>query len=220
MLKKSPAILMVFFSVFFLFSCSAVNSALLYIGIDAHDYKNEPVINTLKTTDETVHKIISTLDVIVLDTIELKEFSSHKSVPDLYTDELLSYLLNTRFSKYNGNLTLMRDVESKYPGLYATTIIPADDFDSLMQKHFGAGSSVSHENGEIFRYLPKVNMYVTEVQPLKKTVDITVTSAEETEMTFRIKFKLTSAEGEERSYCGIFAKREKGDPYLKMLMSI
>lgn len=220
MLKKTSAVIMLLFTAFFLFSCDTVNSALLYIGIDAHDYKNEPVINTLKTSDETVLKLIDTLDVIVLDNVELKEFSSHKSVPELYTDELLSYLLNTRFSKYNGNPALMRDVESKYPGLYATTIIPADDFDSLMQKHFGAGSSVVHRNGDIFRYLSKVNMYVTEVQPLKRTVDITVISAEETEMTFRVKFTLTGADSEERAYCGIFAKREKGDPYLKMLINI
>ena len=220
MLKKATAFFIFCFLIPSFLSCSAVNSALLYVGIDAHDYKNEPSIRSLDVDEEIVTKLINTLDVIVLDTIELKEFSGHKSVPDIYTDEILSYLLNTRFSKYNGNSTLMRDVEEKYPELYATTIIPADDFDSIMQKHFGAGSSVSHQSGDIFRFLPKVNMYVTEVQPLKKTVNITVISAEETERTYRIFVTLTSHDGVQKSYCGIFAKREKGDPYLKILMNV
>ena len=198
-------------------SCEIINSALLYVGIDSHDYAGEETIATLEPEDETVKKLAETINILTLNSLELHEFSDSKKVMKLYTDEILSFLLVQRYAKYNSNPTLLSKLEQEYPTLYATTVIPADDYDAILQKHFGTGHNITHEDGKLFRYLSKVDMYVTQAQPMESTVSLNIVYCEETENTYRMEFTLSDNENTSQSYIAVFIKRDSSDAYLKML---
>ncbi len=214
---RLPFLLFIFVCLILLSSCEIINSALLYVGIDSHDYAGEEAIAALDTKDETVTALTETINIITLDSIQLTEFSDGKKVMKLYTDEILSFLLVQRYSKYNSNPALLSQIEKEYPSLYATTVIPADDYDAILQKHFGTGHNITHEDGKLFRYLPKVDMYVTQAQPMENSVTVNVISCEETENTYRMKFTLSANENTSDNYVAVFIKRESSDAYLKIL---
>ncbi|MBP5235947.1 MAG: hypothetical protein J6128_00175 [Clostridia bacterium] len=212
--------LMLVLALLFLSSCDGMQSALMYIGIDLHDYDSEETIRTLRTFDDECAKLKTILEVIIQDTTEIREFNGFSEAANYFTDEILTFLTNTRFSKYNGNVTLMNELEKEYPGLFVTTIIPASDFDTALQKYFGAGSSVPHPSGTLFRYMKKVNMYITEVQPPKPDTEITVISCEETENTYRMIIEVSADDQATNTYRALFAKRKNSDPYFRSLKPI
>ena len=172
---------------------------------------------TLNPQDEAVTPLTETIKILTLDSVQLTEFSDSKKVMKLYTDEILSFLLVQRYAKYNSNPTLLNKIEKEYPSLYATTVIPANDYDAILQKHFGTGHNITHEDGKFFRYLSKVDMYVTQAQPSESTIMINVINCEETENTYRMKFTLSDSNSCSENYIAIFIKRETADPYLKIL---
>jgi len=214
---RLPLLIVIILCMLLFSSCELVNSALLYVGIDSHDYVGEEAIAAFNLDDETVKSLVETIDILTLDSLNLTEFSDSKKVMTLYTDEILSFLLIQRYAKYNSNPALLSQIEKEYPSLYATTVIPADDYDAILQKHFGTGRNITHEDGKLFRYLPKVDMYVTQAQPMENTVTVNVVSCEETENTYRMKFTLSSNEETSDNYIAVFLKRESSTPYLKIL---
>lgn len=217
LIVRLPFLIAIILCILLFSSCELVNSALLYVGIDSHDYVGEKAIATFSPNDETVKSLVETIDILTLDSLNLTEFSDSKKVMTLYTDEILSFLLIQRYAKYNSNPALLSQIEKEYPSLYATTVIPADDYDAILQKHFGTGRNITHEDGKFFRYLSKVDMYVTQAQPMENTVTVNVISCEETENTYRMKFTLSAPEGTSDGYTAVFLKRESSSPYLKIL---
>lgn len=217
LITRLPFFILITMCVLLFSSCEIINSALLYVGIDSHDYAGEQVISTLDLKDETVKDLTETINILTLDSIQLTEFSDSKKVMKLYTDEILSFLLVQRYAKYNSNPALLSQIEKEYPSLYATTVIPADDYDAILQKHFGTGHNITHEDGKLFRYLPKVDMYVTQAQPMENSVTVNIITCEETENTYRMKFTLSANESTSEDYVAVFIKRESSDAYLKIL---
>lgn len=214
-MKRMKQILSVILVLLSLSSCAVMDK----LGFDTYDYMSETVTLTHGADSETAEALGSVLSVLITDSVILPTFDGMGEAIDLYRDAVLTHMLETGYSKYSGNRELIEKALEAYPGYQITQIIPADDFERTMYETFGGDVKISHKDGSVFKYLKKVESYVCGIAPKDSGIEPQIISVEETERTYRVRFRPVSGETVGDEYFALIIKREDGTRYFKKLLT-
>ncbi|MBQ8474839.1 MAG: hypothetical protein IJ499_04180 [Clostridia bacterium] len=196
-------------------SCSVKNEFLATLGFDTHDYEGEAVIATYDENSEKAAELSEMVKTLSINSVDIPTFSDTKAAVSLCRDSLLNYMLSTRYTKYTGNLDLLDKAITEYPYLKVATVIPADDFEDEAYRYFGGKQKIVNESGKVFTYLEKVDAYTTVITPVESTVEVKCISIEETERTYRFKFRCAIDDVESDEYFALIIKRADDSLYFK-----
>ena len=202
-----------------LFSCAVLDRFTSLIGYDTYDYMAEDVIGSVDKDSEVWLTLEGMLPMLTVSSAELPEFDGAAEAQSLCRDSLLNYMLDSRYSMYAGNAELISEVREKYPEYQLIAAIPKDDYESMMYRYFGGSSKINHGSTALFNYLDRAEAYVPVTSPIEGGVDFTMTSAMETEHSYRISFSASSGEGDRTlRYFALVIKRDDGTLYFRTLM--
>ena len=204
--------------VFPMTACSTINEWIDKLGFDTHDYMQESVTGTCETDGETAQTLKEMLEILT-SSQSLYEFTKTKDAINQYRDTILTYMLETEYARYSGNQTLIEQASREYPEYQITQIIPAKDFEATMYQYFGGNVRIQHKDGQVFRYLKKVNAYISPVAPNNSEYEITLTSIEETANTYRVYFTVDADSETAQDYFALIVKREDGTHYFKQIVN-
>lgn len=194
------------------------------LGFDTYDYMSESVTQTHDANSETAILLEDLLQVLVTDSPVLVTFDSMGGAIDAYRDAVLEYLLTADYAKYSGNTALIERAMKEYPEYQITQVIPETEFEATMYRCFGGDVMISHKDGNKFRYLPDVGVYIPMMATMDSGLYADITSLAETEKTYRVRFKVTSEPWEDgtvpesEEYFALVIKREDGTLYIKKLL--
>lgn len=214
-MKRFLTVFAVFILTLSLSSCGVVNEFLATLGFDTHDYEGEAVIETYESDSEKAAELTEMIRTLSINSIDIPTFSGTKEAISLCRDSLLNYMLAHNYTKYTGNIELLDEASAEYPYLRVATLIPADDFENEAYRYFGGKEKVTNENGKLFTYLEKVSAYTTVTEPSATDMEIRVISLEETEQTFRIRFRCSLDGAESDEYFALIIKRADDSCYFK-----
>ncbi len=195
-------------------SCAPITELVDKLGFDTYDYHSETV-HTTHDPDGALADALS--DMLHILTPTLIEFDSMSTAISAYRDTVLTYMLETEYARYSGNMALIEEAAEAYPEYQITQIIPAADFEATMYRYFGGSVKISHKDGNLFRYLKKVEAYISPSTPAPDLCEITMTSVEETLKTYRVRFTVTQGALPSASYFALIIKRDDGTTYFKEL---
>ncbi len=211
-------------------SCSGIDNAyssiMTLLGFDMNDYESETILSSVSEEDEVYSQIETIISMLIYDSVYIEPFENPRAAASGNGDAILNYMLLTSYASYSGNSELLAAAEEEYSQYSITILIPASDFESRVYSSFGGDSSVKHTGTVHFIYLSKVEAYTTTGQAVSPPVTITVTSAVETQNTYRVEFTLTEADAADdggdlaASYKSLYMKREDGTIYMKYLRDI
>ena len=197
--------------------CETLTGLADKLGFDTYDYLSE----TVHTTHETDSDIAAELSgMIRILTPSLTEFDSMGEAISAYRDQVLTYMLETEYARYSGNMTLIAEAAEAYPEYQITQIIPAADFEATMYRYFGGTVKISHKDGSLFRYLKKVEAYVSPTAPVPDVSEINIHSIGETDKTYQVNFTVTRGDIVSGMYFVLIIKREDGTLYFKQLSAV
>lgn len=195
----------------------AAEGLMSVLGFDMHNYRGEETLAVLDPNSETVQSLVSMTRILTVNTPYLTPFEGAGEAANACRDAVLNSMLETRYAQYAGNTALLANAAKSYPQLQISILIPADDFEAMIYTTFGGSEKISNRNGDIFRYLEKVNAYTTAATPQSSSVSTTVTYCEETERTYRLYF-VNSLDGvTSPEYFALIVKRDDGSLYFKLL---
>lgn len=196
-------------------SCGVVNEFLAKLGFDTHDYEGEAVITAYEADSEKAAELSEMVLILSVNSTELPIFSGTADGIEMCRDSLLNYMLVNNYTKYTGNLNLLDKASAAYPYLKISTVIPADDFENEAYRYFGGKQKVENKSGKLFTYLDKIDSYTTVAEPSDNELNVKVVSLEETEKTFRFKFRLELDGSESSEYFALIIKRADESCYFK-----
>ncbi|MBR4961887.1 MAG: hypothetical protein IKY52_13405 [Clostridia bacterium] len=198
-------------------SCNAVAGIVDRLGFDTYDYMSE----TVHTTHEPDSGIAAELtEMIHILTPNLTEFDSMREAIQAYRDTVLTYMLESEYARYSGNVALIEEAAKAYPEYQVTQIIPASDFESTMYRYFGGTVKISHKDGLRFRYLKKVEAYISPTAPAQGTDQVNILTVSETDKTYQVTFTVTAGDIVSPEYFVLIIKREDGTLYFKELRKL
>ncbi|HOQ15106.1 MAG TPA: hypothetical protein PKZ58_08515 [Bacillota bacterium] len=193
---------------------------MTFLGFDMHDYENEVQGAPISSDDERYDEIVSIVRMLVSDSASIATFESPREAAAGNADAILSYMLSENYSAYTGNLELISKANEAYPQYNITTLIPVEDFESVVYKYFGGDESVKNKSSVRFTYLPKVGAYTTTGAIPTKLADIDVILCYETENTYRIRFRILYEGQTSPKYDAMLIKRDDGTMYMRFLREI
>ena len=196
-------------------SCGVVNEFFAKLGFDTHDYDGEAIIATFDADSDKAAELSEMVLTLSINSTELPIFNSTADGIEMCRDSLLNYMLVNNYTKYTGNLNLLDRAAAAYPYLKISTVIPADDFENEAYRYFGGKQKVENKNGKLFTYLDKIDSYTTVVEPSDNELNVRVISLEETEKTFRFRFRLEIDGTESDEYFALIIKRADNSCYFK-----
>ena len=214
-MKKLAAAICLTLCLAMLTSCSLIDK----LGFDTYDYMSEDVTSTHGTVGELADTLGELVGIMITDTPTLETFSDTGGAIKKYRDEVLTYMLETGYSKYSGNTDLIGEAEREYPQYHITQIIPEGEFEATMYRVFGGSVKLTHKSTERFEYLDRVGAYISPVMHDKALLGAEITYIGETDKTYRVRFFVTS-DGERLSdeYFALVIKRDDGTLYIKKLL--
>lgn len=216
MKNKILLLLVCLISLAMLSSCSLMDK----LGFDTYNYMGESVTATHPADGDISDKLGELVGILVSDSPVLDTFNDMNGAIRCYRDEVLTYMLESGYSKYSGNTDLIGKAEDAYPQYHITQIIPAGEFEATMYRVFGGSVKLTHKDGEIFRYLDKVGAYISPVMPGGSELYPEITYIGETERTYRVRFFVSSNEGRmSDEYFALVIKRDDGTLYIKKLLA-
>ncbi len=190
------------------------------LGFDTYDYMSETVTGTVETEGETADEIRSLLGILVTDSNELTPFDGMREAIDGYREAVLSFMLKENYARYSGNTTLIEQAKKAYPAYQITEVIPETEFEATMYRIFGGSVKITHRDTERFRYLSRVRSYVATIDVNRDNCTIRFVSIDETEKTYRVRFRLSVGSDPEKEigpYFALVIKRDDGTHYIKKL---
>lgn len=207
--------------------CGMLNSCVLLdrLGFDTYDYMSEDVIGIHEPSDETAVMLEEFLMILVTDSPVLPTFEKTSEAIAGYRDAVLEYLLSSDYAKYSGNAALIERANGEYPEYQITQVIPEIEFEAAMYRCFGGDVMITHRDGNKFRYLRDVEVYIPMLAFYDSGYYADITSLSETEKTYRVKFRVKSDEDENgkavesEEYFALIIKRDDGTLYIKKLLS-
>ena len=220
-MKKRICLLLPFL-LWFCVSCTLLDK----LGFDTYDYMGEQIERTLPSDGPEAGMLEDLLGMLITDTDELATFTNMGDAIREYRDTVLTCMLSTGYLKYSGNTELITEAEKAYPEFHITQVIPEDEFESVMYQIFGGDFKITHRSGERFQYLSRVGVYVTTLMPEASLYKPLITSLQETERTYRVKFRVVPADDRvegrvmTREYFALVIKREDGTLYIKRLQKV
>lgn len=185
-------------------------------GDDGATFLSEDVVLVIEEESEKWKELSDMLGMLTVNSIDIPEFDSMKESVNYFRDSLLNYLCCKNYRKYAGNVTLLTEVNEKYPGMDVVAAISADEFEAEMYRVFGGSVKITHKSTKLFTYLDKADVYVPITAPLYGGCDIKLISAEETENTYRVEFE-ASANENTMKYFALLIKRDDGSCYFSLL---
>ena len=188
------------------------------LGFDTYDYMSEAVTTTHESDSETAVILEEFLDILITDSIMLPEFDNMNDAIDLYRDAVLTYMLDTGYSKYSGNTALIEKASTEYPSYNITQLIPEREFESTMYRCFGGNVMITHKDSARFKYLPKVGAYISPVTPVSGGLYGEINTLYETEKTYRVWFTVLGEGLVSDEYFALIIKRDDGTLYVKKLL--
>ncbi len=210
--------LLLFLTALLLVSCVAGSNVLWVrglLGLDIGDYAAEPVERVVPTDGKTAAMLAEAIDFLLDGSARLEPFTGTGEAVRLYRDRILNAMVRSNYALYNGNAKNIQKVHQAYPQMQVVTLIPAVDFENTVFRYFG-GTTVEHQNGHAFSYLPRADVYTTGMSARACTVALELDSIEETANTYRVSFTLVTEE-EQQAYQAVFVKRDDGSAYMKAL---
>lgn len=211
-LKAVPLLL----SLIFLSSCGA-RDFLSTLGFDTHDYEGEEILETYGADNEKADALLEMLKILTICSPILEPFEGAREAMEFYRDSVLNYMLNTDYSKYTGNITLLDQVQEAYPQMQIAAIIPAEDFENTVYTYFGGKQKIKNVSSTLFVYLEKVGVYTTVAGPQENIVQYNVQKIEETQNTYRVYFNCSLNDETSPMYKALIIKREDGNAYFRYL---
>ncbi len=195
--------------------CSTITEMVDKLGFDTYDYMSEVVHTTYETDSETA---VLLADMIRILTPTLVPFDNMNDAISAYRDTVLTYMLESEYARYSGNMALLAKAAEAYPEYQISEIIPAADFEATMYRYFGGSVKISHKDGSRFRYLSKVQAYIS-LSAITATDDsqVHITSLGETDKTWRVTFTVSQGQTESEPYFVLIIKRDDGTLYFKQL---
>ena len=189
------------------------------LGFDTYDYMSESVTSTHGTEGELADELGGLVGILITDSPTLETFTDMGGAIKNYRDEVLTYMLETGYSKYPGNTALIEEAEEEYPQYHITQIIPESEFEATMYRVFGGSVKLTHKSSERFEYLDRVGAYISPVMFDKSDLSADITYIGETDKTYRVRFYV-AADGERLSdeYFALIIKRDDGTLYIKKLL--
>ena len=188
------------------------------LGFDTYDYMSEKVLSTHEADSKIAAALEEFFGILITDSIDLSLFEKMNESTELYRDAVLTYMLDTGYSKYSGNKALIEEAAKKYPGYNITLIIPESEFEATMYRIFGGSVMITHKDSTKFKYLSKVGAYISPMMPMAASLEAKVTTIYETEKTYRVWFKVVGENLESKEYFALIIKREDGTFYIKKLL--
>ena len=219
-MKRIVSILAVIICVMLMSSCTMINEFLATLGFDTHDYEGEAVIKIYEADSEKAEELAEMVKTLSINSPFIPTFDSTKDAVSKCRDSLLNHMLNEHYTKYTGNLDLLDKAKAEYPYLKVAIVIPAEDFEDEAYKYFGGKQKVDNENGEMFKYLEKVDAYTTAAKPVESQITVDCISLEETAKTFRYRFKCSLGDEESDEYFAIIIKRADDTCYFKYVEKV
>jgi hypothetical protein len=213
-MRKKLTVL-VFCCIAILTSCSLTDK----LGFDTYDYMSESVTSVHDTDDEDAERIHGMLAVLAADKEKLPYFENMSDAINEYRDAVLLYMLDDEYAKFSGNTELIEKAEKAYPEYTISQIIPASEFEAMMYRYFGGDVKITHRDGERFKYLSKVEAYISLAVTKSSKPDTEITYLAETDKTYRVKFKVCSSSDDDNEYFALIIKRDDGTLYFKKLLN-
>ena len=198
-------------------SCNAVAGIVDRLGFDTYDYMSETVHTTHAPDSDTAVELSKMIRIL---TPTLTEFDSMREAISAYRDTVLTYMLESEYARYSGNVALIEEAVKAYPEYQVTQIIPASDFESTMYRYFGGTVKISHKDGYRFRYLKKVEAYISPTAPAQNTDKVDILTVAETDKTYQVTFTVTEGDIVSPEYFVLIIKREDGTLYFKELKKV
>lgn len=198
-------------------SCNAAEGMMSKLGFDTHNYRGEKTLATHIPDSETARKLAEMMGALSVNSPYLSPFSGAKEAAQVCRDAILNRMLAESYARYAGNTALLTKAAQSYPQMQISVLIPADDFESVVYATFGGSEKITNKNGEMFRYLDKIDAYTTAASPQQSSVVTTVTLCEETERTYRIRFRNTLGDVVSPEYFALIIKRDDGTMYVRSL---
>ena len=198
-------------------SCNAVAGIVDRLGFDTYDYMSETVHTTHAPDSDTAVELSKMIRIL---TPTLTEFDSMREAISAYRDTVLTYMLESEYARYSGNVALIEEAVKAYPEYQVTQIIPASDFEATMYRYFGGTVKISHKDGYRFRYLKKVEAYISPTAPAQNTDEVDILTVAETDKTYQVTFTVTEGDIVSPEYFVLIIKREDGTLYFKELKKV
>ena len=198
-------------------SCNAVAGIVDRLGFDTYDYMSETVHTTHAPDSDTAVELSKMIRIL---TPTLTEFDSMREAISAYRDTVLTYMLESEYARYSGNVALIEEAVKAYPEYQVTQIIPASDFESTMYRYFGGTVKIPHKDGYRFRYLKKVEAYISPTAPAQNTDKVDILTVAETDKTYQVTFTVTEGDIVSPEYFVLIIKREDGTLYFKELKKV
>lgn len=161
-----------------LFSSCGARDFLSTLGFDTHDYEGEEILETYGADNEKAEALLEMLKILTICSPILEPFEGAREAMEFYRDSVLNYMLNTDYSKYTGNITLLDQVQEAYPQIQIAAIIPAEDFENTVYTYFGGKQKIKNVTSTLFVYLEKVGVYTTVTGPQENIVQYNVQKIE------------------------------------------
>ena len=201
-----------------LFSSCGARDFLSTLGFDTHDYEGEEIMETYGGDSEKADELLEMLKILTIHSPILEPFEGAKEAMEFYRDSVLNYMLNTDYSKYTGNITLLDQVQEEYPQMQIAAIIPAEDFENTVYTYFGGKQKIKNVTSTLFVYLEKVGAYTTVTEPQENIIQYNIQRIEETQNTYRVYFNCSLNDQTSPMYKTLIIKREDGNAYFRYLI--
>lgn len=197
--------------------CSTVTELVDKLGFDTYDYMSEEVHTTYDTDSDVATTLAGMIQILVP---TLSPFDNMNDAISAYRDTVLTYMLESEYARYSGNMTLIAKATEAYPEYQISEIIPAADFEATMYRYFGGSVKISHKDSSRFRYLSKVQAYIALSSPISDDSQVRITSIGETDKTWRVTFTVVQGQVESDPYFVLIIKRDDGTLYFKQLQKL
>ncbi|MBQ4605665.1 MAG: hypothetical protein IJB15_03105 [Clostridia bacterium] len=197
--------------------CGTLTGIVDKLGFDTYDYMSETVHTVHETDGEIAAKLSSMIRIL---TPTLAQFDSMREAIPLYRDAMLTFMLENEYGRYSGNMDLIEEASRAYPEYQITQIIPAAEFEATMYRYFGGTVKISHKDGSLFRYLKKVEAYISPSSPAPNTSEVQITSIGETDKTWQVTFTVSHGGITSEPYFVLIIKRDDGTLYFKQLKKL
>ena len=184
---------------------------------DWSSYLAEDTVSHVEEGGEVWQDVSDMLRALSVDSALLPEFDSEREASELFRDSTLNYMCCKNYSKYAGNSDRLGNIETSGVGGEVIAAIPAAEFESLMYKLYGGKVKLTHKSTSLFNYLEDEKVYVPVTAPVEGGYDVTLSSVEETENTYRVSFKCTAGDYA-AEYFALLIKRDDGSMYFSLLM--
>lgn len=156
-------------------SCTISSTIADKLGFDTYDYMGETITAVHPVDGELSEEVEGILEILVTNSTYLQTFDNMGDAIKLYSDAVLSYMLEKGYSKYSGNVGLINKATAAYPEYSITQIIPQSEYEATMYQYFGGDVKITHRDGQMFKYLSKVGAYISPVTPVSSGLKPDVT---------------------------------------------